>query len=77
MHCFVALDRSLRARERVETEARPDPPFDRTVILLDDVVEVRDDATATSLAEYMSPFQFVDNRGYDGFPSTLITLGRG
>src|SRR4051794_33195846 len=40
VHCFVALDRSLRARELTETEARLDPPFDRTVILLDNAVEV-------------------------------------
>ena len=51
VHCFIALDGSYRARERAEAEARIDPPFDRTVILLDNVVEIRDDATATSPAE--------------------------
>ena len=61
VHCFVALDSSLRGRERAEAEARLDPPFDRTVILLDNVVEVRDDATATSLTECMSPLQFLHN----------------
>ena len=61
VHCFVALDSSLRGRERAEAEARLDPPFDRTVILLDNVVEVRDDATATSLTECMSPLQFLNN----------------
>src|SRR4051812_7478716 len=66
--CFVALDRSLRPRERAEAEARLDPPFDRTVILLDNVVEVRDDATATSLAECMSPLQFVNNTGIRRVP---------
>jgi hypothetical protein len=68
VHCFIALDRSLRARERAEAEARLDPPFDRTVILLDNVVEVRDDATATSLAECMSPLQFVNNAGIRRVP---------
>jgi hypothetical protein len=77
VHCFIALDRSLCARERAKAEARPDPPFDRTVILLDNVIQIRDDTTATSLAECMRPLQFVNERGYDGFPSTLITLGRG
>jgi hypothetical protein len=63
VHCFIALDRSLRARERAEAEARLDPPFNRTVILFDNVIEIRDDATTASLAEYMSPLQFVNNTG--------------
>jgi len=61
MHCFISLDRSLRTREGAEAEARLDPPFDRTVILLDNVVEVSDDATSTSPTECMSPLQFVKN----------------
>ena len=63
VHCFIALDGSWRARERAEAEARIDPPFDRTVILFHNVVEIRNDATATSLAECMSPLQFVNNTG--------------
>jgi hypothetical protein len=38
VHCFVVLDRSLRGRERAETEARTDSPFDRTVILLNGLI---------------------------------------
>src|SRR5437763_8328078 len=68
VHCFIALDRSLRARERAEAEARLYAPFDGTVILLDNVVEVRDDTTATSLPECMSPLQFVNNTGIRRVP---------
>jgi hypothetical protein len=68
VHCFVALDGSFRARERAEAEARLDPPFDRTEILLDAVIELRDDATVTSLAECMSPLQLVNNTGIRRVP---------
>jgi len=76
VHCFIALDGSFRSGERAEAEARIDPPFDRTVILLDNIVEIRNHATATSLARRMIPLQFA-TLGYDGCPSTLITRGRG
>ena len=68
VHCCVALDRSLRGLERAKAEARLDPPFDRTVILLDNVIEIRDDATAASLAECMCPLQFVDHTGIRRVP---------
>jgi hypothetical protein len=63
VHCFIGLDGSCRARERAEAEARIDPTFDRTMILFDNVVEIRDDETATSLAQCMIPLQFVNNTG--------------
>src|SRR4051794_15535381 len=68
VHCFIALDRLLRTRERAEAEARLDPPFDGTVILLDNVIEIREDAPATSLAECMSPLEFVNNTGIRRVP---------
>jgi hypothetical protein len=34
------LDGPFRTGERAEAEARTDPPFDRTVILLDNIVEI-------------------------------------
>src|SRR4051794_12799175 len=68
VHCFIALDCLLRARKRAEAEARLDPPFDGTVILLDNVIEIRDHATATSLAECMRPLEFVDNTGIRRVP---------
>jgi hypothetical protein len=36
---------------------------DRTVSLLDNIVEIRDYAAATSLAQCVIPLQFVDNTG--------------
>jgi hypothetical protein len=62
------LDGSFRAGERAEAEARIDPPFDRTMILLDNIVEIRDHATATSLAQCMIPLQFVNNTGIRRVP---------
>jgi hypothetical protein len=49
------LDGPFRTGERAEAEARTDPPFDRTVILLDNIVEIRDHAAATSLAQCLIP----------------------
>ena len=63
VHCFIALEGPFRTGERAEAEARTDPPFDRTVILLDNIVEIRDHAAATSLAQCMIPLQFVNNIG--------------
>ena len=40
VHCLIALNGSLCSRERAEAEARVDPSFDRTVILLDNIVEI-------------------------------------
>src|SRR5437868_12416456 len=68
VHCFIALDRSFYSGKRAEAEARIDPPFDRTVILLDNIVEVRDNAAATSLAECMILLQFVNNLGIRRVP---------
>ena len=53
MHCLIALDRSFCTGERAEAEARIDPAFDRTMILLDNIVEIRDHAAATSFLEQM------------------------
>jgi hypothetical protein len=61
VHCFIALDSTLCRGERAKAEARIDPRFDRTVILFDNIVEIRDHASATSLAECMIPVQFVNN----------------
>ena len=61
VHRLIALDGSLCSRERAEAEARLDSSFDRTVILLDDIVEVGDHAAPTSLAECMTPLQLVDH----------------
>jgi hypothetical protein len=50
-HCFIALDGSFCSGEREEAEAHIDPPFDRTVILLHNIVDMSDikslDKTAT------------------------------
>lgn len=77
MHRFIALDRPFGARKGPEAQTRVDPPFDCTVILLHDVVEIGNHAAATAPAECMIPFQFVDRSGIGGLPSTLITRGRG
>jgi hypothetical protein len=63
VHCFISLDRPFCAGERAEAETGIDAPFDCTVILLDDIVEIRNHAAATSLAQCMLPLQLVDHRG--------------
>jgi hypothetical protein len=51
VHCFIALNRSFCGGKRAEAETRIDAPFDRPVILFDDIVEIRDYPAATALAE--------------------------
>src|ERR1700759_827993 len=63
VHRFIALDRPLGARKRAEAQTRVDPPFDRTMILLDNIVEIGNDTAATSPAERVIPFQFVNHSG--------------
>ena len=41
MHRLVTLDRSARTLDRSESEARRDPLLDESMVLLDDVVQVR------------------------------------
>ena len=55
------MDGSLCSGERAEAEAGIDSSFDRTVILLDNIVEVGDHAATTSLAECMTPLQLMDH----------------
>lgn len=66
VHCFIALDGSFCSGERAEAQARIDPPFDRTVILLHNIIEIRDHAAATSLAECMIARQFLNHIGIRG-----------
>src|SRR5438270_8719572 len=68
VHRLIALDRSFCTGERAEAEARIDPPFDRTMILLDNIVEIRHHAAATSLAECMISLQFVNHIGIRRVP---------
>ncbi len=66
MHRFIALDRPLGAGEGAKAQARVYPPFDRTMILLNNIVEIGNHAAATSPAECMIPFQFANHSGIGG-----------
>ena len=61
MHCFISLNRALRAVEGTESQTSVDPSFYRTVILLDDVIEIRNNATAASSTKHVLLFKLLDN----------------
>ena len=61
VHCFVTLNRPLGAIEGTKTEARIDPPFNRTMILFHYVVQIGNDSAATPLTESTLLFQFVND----------------
>jgi hypothetical protein len=61
VHGFIPLDCSLGAIERAKAEARIHPSFDRTVILFNDIVQIGNNAAATSLAEYVVPLQLLND----------------
>jgi hypothetical protein len=54
LHYLIALNGLLCRGKRADAEARIDSSFDRTVILLDNIIEVGDHAAATSLAECLT-----------------------
>ena len=73
VHCFAASDLFSPRPRKNGNRGRLDPPFYLTAILLDNVVEVKDDATATSLAECMSPLQSVNDTRIRRVRRTVIT----
>src|SRR3954453_19006832 len=61
VHCFIALNRALCAIKGTESQTSVDPSLNRAVILLDDVIEVRNNATAASSAKDALLFKLLDN----------------
>ena len=61
MHCFVALNRALCAIKGTESQTSVDPSLNRAVILLDDVIEIRNNATAASSTKRALLFKLLDN----------------
>jgi hypothetical protein len=52
MHRLVARDRSASTLYRSESKARRNPFFDESMVLLDDVVQMRRRSTATAATEF-------------------------
>jgi hypothetical protein len=75
VHCFIALDGSFCSGERAEAEARIDPPFDRTMILLHNIVDKGPRGSDIAGRVHHSSSVRQQQR-YDGLPSALITRGR-
>ena len=63
---FVAFDNSFCSAQGTEAKAYIDPRFDRTVILLDNIVEIRDHAAAN---------RWPSTRFFLSFSITLETMG--
>jgi hypothetical protein len=61
VHCFVALNRALCAIKGTESQTSVDPTLNRAVILLDDVIEIRNNAAAASSAKHALLFKLFDN----------------
>src|SRR5262249_53388774 len=76
MHRLVALNGSTRALDRSEPQARRDPLLDESMVLLDDVVQIRCGSATTAATQLTGLLQIGDRAGVGGCPSTLITLGR-
>jgi hypothetical protein len=66
VHHFVALNRPPGSVEGPKPLAGVNPPFERPVVLFQDVVQVRTGATATSPAQFSFCLQFRDQLGVGG-----------
>jgi hypothetical protein len=61
VHCFIALNRALCAIKGTESQTSVDPSLNRAVILLDDVIEIRNNATAARSAKHALVLKLLDN----------------
>ena len=60
VHRLVTLDRSTRSLRRTESEARRDPLLDESMVLLDDVIQVRRWSATKPSAAFSGLFQLGD-----------------
>ena len=63
MHRLVALDRSTRALRRTEAETRGDALLDESMVLFDNVIQVRRCSATTTPAEFAGLLQLGDRAG--------------
>src|ERR1043165_10188568 len=77
VHRFDPLKRSPCRSKGAESLARSKAPFYRSMILLEDVVQVLYCRQRQRRLRSPAFFNSAMALGYDGFPSTLITRGRG
>jgi hypothetical protein len=63
MNCHVTLDRSTRPLRRTESEARRDPLPDESMVLLDDVIQVRRCPATTTPTGFAGLLQLGDRAG--------------
>src|SRR5437016_5592191 len=68
MHRLVTFDHSTRTLHRTESEARHDPLLDESMVLLDDVVQVRRCSATTTSAEFSGLLQLGDRAGVRRMP---------
>src|SRR3954451_4549813 len=68
MHRLVAVDGSTSALDRSEPEACRDPLLNESVVLLDDVVQIRCRSAATAATEFTGLLQLSDSGGIGRMP---------
>ena len=77
MHRLIALYRSPRTLCRTESEVRRDPLLDKTMVLLDDVVQIGSGSAATSSAQFTRFPQLGDGAGVRGMAVHIDYTRRG
>jgi hypothetical protein len=61
IHCFDTLNRPPRRVKRPKALTGSDPAFDRSVVLLHDIVQVAHWPASAASAQFSGPLQFSDD----------------